>query len=144
MSSKYQKTNFYFNSIIWHEIPRRRGISVVEVGDILSRNIALSKYGNSVKQINFISIIVTSNNKVHENNYCYVADKQEFNAEVRLDYHAAFAVKDDEHAFKAFIANAFLQAIEQLQSLEVKDFDFDQLKADLENLFEAQGWLIPA
>ncbi len=68
MSSKYQKSDFYFNSIIWHEIPMQRGISVVEVGDILSRNIALSKYGNSVKQINFISIIVTPNNKVHETN----------------------------------------------------------------------------
>ena len=68
----------------------------------------------------------------------------EVDAEVRLDYNAAFTVKEDEHAFKSFIAVAFLEVIDQLQSLEIKNFDFTRLKTDLENLFEAQGWLIPA
>ena len=75
MNGKYKKSDFYFNSIIWKDIPMQRGISVVEVGDLLSHNIALSKYGNSVKQINFIPIIVKPSNKVHETSYRYFHGK---------------------------------------------------------------------
>ena len=138
----YANLEFLFNSITWHEVPKEYVLFIGEVGELLSSKLKLSQYGNGLKQIFFVPIIKKPSNTIHETKYRFFPRKKEIDAEVRMDYKAVMQASSKE--FKVMLAHLFLVTLTQFKQENIQDFDIDALKTDVEDIFEAQGWMVPA
>ena len=57
-----------------------------------------------------------------------------------MDYDQV--IKVDMETFKSLVAQQYLETIDRLEKQKIENFDFRQLRRDVEDLFARQGWVV--
>ena len=107
-----------------------------QVSNILKENIRLSNYGLGLKAIVFVPMGVKPNDDFHQEFIGYDSDENRFHIKKLLDYDTLKTADVDQ--FLRMAATAFFEEIDQIQ---LPDFDTVQFKQDVEALFLERGWL---
>lgn len=107
-----------------------------QVSNILKENIRLSNYGLGLKAIVFVPMGVKPNDDFHQEFIGYDSDENRFHIKKLLDYEALKTA--DVNQFLRMAATAFFEEIDQIQ---LPDFDTTRFKQDVEALFLERGWL---
>lgn len=108
--------------------------------DVLNEHLELSDYGIGLENLTVIFIAVQPTNTLHEEVTRYSRHKKELYIQKKLPFD--LVSQYDKRQVLQLMAITYLEMLEDLDDLNVPNFDFVQLRADVQQLFEAQGWLV--
>lgn len=123
------------NCIAWDEF-RDLFLENYQIEDALTNDIYLSKYGSGLEKILFVPMGLEEEDNFHEDFIGYDDENDLFLIKKKLDYKALKTADIDQ--FLRMVATAFYEEIDQIQ---LPDFDTAQFKKDVEALFLERGWL---
>ena len=127
----------YVSSRLWHEILPK--VDLTPFIFTLHEGIDLSKYGKGIRKFYFTFIIVKPNDKVNRPYAHFSRKNKEADIAVEISYEKAQAASEEE--LMKLMEAAYLQGIEQLKALPIKDgFDVDGFLEDVEKIFSRDGW----
>jgi hypothetical protein len=122
----------------WQEAPLEKGVLIHSLSDLLQAQLTLSDYGTGVVEFNFTAILEPV--EFFPTKYQYTKHSKRIDAEMRMDYDQAVHANMD--TFKALLAQLYLHTVDLLEKEKIPDFDLPRFKADLEDFFAHQGWLV--
>jgi len=126
----------YISGRLWHDVYPK--VNLTPFIYTLHDGIDLSKYGNGLKKFYFTFIVVKPHDEI---NVPYARfDKKEKAADIAVGIPYSLVECASEKETIELMENAYLEGIEKLQSLPVKDFDAAGLKKDVEMIFSRDKW----
>lgn len=132
--------DFFFTSITWHEVSDKVVFPNLDlIRQSLNQNISLRSYGTGVHEIAYIFVAVRPTNTLHGEMMRYYKAKKEVFIQKKLPFELIEAYSEAE--VLPLMANTYLQSLQDLTKRKISDFDTKQLHTDVQQLFQAQGWL---
>ncbi|MEN0005082.1 MAG: hypothetical protein AAF798_13105 [Bacteroidota bacterium] len=130
---------FGFNGVLWHELGTQIIHKIKSFETTFNDSLNLSEYSSTVTSILFFWIIDLSDDTIHEEQISFGRKNKDIFIMHKADYQS---VKDaDEHTVSVILAEAYLDGIQKIEGLKIKDFDYTHFRNDVIQLFEGQGWL---
>ncbi|HMO39490.1 MAG TPA: hypothetical protein PKE17_08770 [Saprospiraceae bacterium] len=108
--------------------------------DSLNESLCLNDYGSGLTGLAFIFIAVQPDNRIHEEVLRYSRKKRELYIQKKLPYDLVVAY--DKPQVLQLMAATYLETLETLDKKRIPNFDLPRFRADVQALFEAQGWLV--
>ncbi len=140
MEKETNRPPIWIGPILWEDL-RDKAFLVNAMEDALNDRFALSDYGSGIRSIHFVPFVLPPSNTLHEEEISYASRKKAFICKVKLDYTEAGRTNDA--GFRAMLAHRFLLAIDAISNYQVKDFDWQRFRKDVQKLFEEKGWFQP-
>lgn len=132
--------DFFFTSITWHEVSDKVVFPNLDsIRQSLNQNISLRSYGTGVHEIAYIFVAIRPTNTLHGEMMRYYKAKKEVFIQKKLPFELVEAYSEAE--VLTLMANTYLQSLQDLTKRKISDFDSKQLYTDVQQLFEAKGWL---
>ena len=132
--------DFFFTSITWHEVSDKVVFPNLDlIRQSLNQNISLRSYGTGVHEIAYIFVAIRPTNTLHGEMMRYYKTKKEIFIQKKLPFELVEAYSEAE--VLPLMANTYLQSLQDLTKRKISDFDSKQLCTDVQQLFEAKGWL---
>ena len=132
--------DFFFTSITWHEVSDKVVFPNLDlIRQSLNQNISLRSYGTGVHEIAYIFVAIRPTNTRHGEMMRYYKTKKEIFIQKKLPFELVEAYSEAEVLI--LMANTYLQSLQDLTERKISDFDTKQLCTDVQQLFEAKGWL---
>ena len=114
--------------------------NVTVLGERLNESLEISNYG-SITSLGVIFIIKPPENQIHQESVVYSRKYKDVRILKRLPWD--FVLNNDEEAILHLMARTYLDILEELpRQRKIKDFDLPALRRDVEQLFDAKGWLV--
>ena len=132
-----EKKSFILNTIHWHEIADK--LNVLPIEQALNEHIDLSNYGTGVRRIYFTYIAVRPTNTIHENEARYLAKSKTLDLSLQLSYEHVLTAEPARVLH--MMAALFLVSIDLYERFRIKEFDEENFRQDVRNLFEQRGWI---
>ena len=123
------------SGIFWEEF-EPLFLEIIQIWDALEETVPLFKYGSGLEGIVFAPMGVEPNDDFHQEFIGYDPDEKKFHIKKMLPYHTLKTADIDQ--FLRMAATAFYEEIDQIQ---LPDFDTARFKKDVEALFLERGWL---
>lgn len=133
---------FVISGILWHEIGDKVAFGNANaMEDVLNEYIDIEIYGGGLKGIAVIFIVVQPSNTIHEEVTRYSRKKKELYIQKKLPFDLVSQYDKDQ--VLQLMAITYLKVLqdEELGDLRIPNFDLTELRKDITELFEAQGWL---
>lgn len=132
--------DFFFTSITWHEVSDKVVFPNLDlIRQSLNQNISLRSYGTGIQEIAYIFVAIRPTNTLHGEMMRYYKTKKEIFIQKKLPFELVEAYSEAE--VLPLMANTYLQSLQDLTKRKISDFDSKQLCTDVQQLFEAKGWL---
>jgi hypothetical protein len=132
---------FYISSITWKEVTDKVAMDNAPLlEDILNEHLELSDYGTGLEHLTVIFIAVQSANTIHEEVTRYSHQKKELYIQKKLPFD--LVNQYDKRQVLQLMATTYLDVLEELEDINVKNFDLHKFQADVRKLFEGQGWMV--
>ena len=132
--------DFFFTSITWHEVSDKVVFPNLDlIRQSLNQNISLRSYGTGIQEIAYIFVAIRPTNTIHGEMMRYYKAKKEVFIQKKLPFELVEAYSEAE--VLPLMANTYLQSLQDLTKRKISDFDSKQLYTDVQQLFEAKGWL---
>jgi hypothetical protein len=122
-----KRKDFELTSIVSHEVQDKIDTNPME--SLLNSKVNLSDYGNSIKKIYFVIIVVQPENKLHENKVEFHSDTGTLEVALQLSYK--HVVNSNIKEIQDMMTALFLSAINLYQEIREIDFDWKKYKIDL-------------
>ena len=129
---------FSVTARIWKNVPLEKGSLIHSLSALLNEQLRLSQYGDGVVEYNFTAIIEPSD--FFPAKHRYLKSEKRIDVETKMDYDQV--IKVDMETFKSLVAQQYLETIDRLEKQKIENFDFGQLRRDVEDLFARQGWVV--
>lgn len=131
---------FVISGIVWHELSDK--IAIVNTNalkDVLNGHLQLDTYG-ALSGIAFIYIVTQPDDEIHEECFSYSRKNKELYIQMRLPYAEVQSASTPEVLH--MMAAKYLQTMQEwLPKKKIPNFNHSRFVADLQDLFERQGWL---
>lgn len=128
------------NAIAWQDVAAK--VDVEPMQKLLGNFIRLVNYGEGVKQVVFTFIATPTSDIFHDNDASFDAKTGAIQMALRLSYeHVQSATK--KRCWQ-MMASLVLVSLDLYDGLVITNFDLISFRDDLQNLFEQEGWLVPA
>lgn len=138
--SAHSIENFFFTAITWHEVSSKIISTNLDlIRQSLNQNISLRSYGTGVHEIAYIFVAIRPTNTLHGEMVRYYKAKKEVFIQKKLPFELVEAYSEAEVLL--LMANTYLQSLQDLIKRKINDFDSKQLYTDVQQLFQAKGWL---
>ncbi|HMO39492.1 MAG TPA: hypothetical protein PKC76_13660 [Saprospiraceae bacterium] len=132
---------FVVSGILWHEIGNKVSPdNTNKVENLLNTALLFENYGSGLTGLAFIFIVVQPDNRIHEEVLRYSRKKRELYIQKKLPYDLVVAY--DKPQVLQLMAATYLETLETLDKKRIPNFDLPRFRADVQALFEAQGWLV--
>ena len=133
---------FVVTGIVWHEVQDKTAFENINmVEDVLNDHLQLSNYGPGlIGGIAFVFIAQQPDNTIHKEEMTYRRKKKELYIQMKLPYESV--AQYERPQVLELMAGTYLRTIQQFGKLKIPDFDYQRFAKDVEQLFEAQGWLV--
>lgn len=132
---------FYLSPITWQELTDKVAFDNAPLlEDTLNAHLSLSNYGSGLDRLSFVFIAVQPDNRIHEEVLRYSRKKRELYIQKKLPYDLVVAC--DKPQVLQLMAATYLETLEDLDKKRIPDIDLPRFRADVQALFEAQGWLV--
>lgn len=135
---KKDNLEFWVGFIAWKDFTPH-GFNLIGLEDALN-TLTLSKYGNGIKTLKFIPMVLSPENRIHEEEIEYSRRKRELNIQLKLDYQEV--INAGLVGFLPLVGQLLLRAIDESPQQRIKDFNWSAFRQDIENLLSANGWLL--
>ncbi|MCB0557990.1 MAG: hypothetical protein H6573_14715 [Lewinellaceae bacterium] len=129
---------FGVTTIAYEEVAYK--LPLTRLIDTLNENLLLDKYG-AIEGLGVIFIIKPPENQIHQESVVYSRKYKDIRVLRRLPWD--FVLNNDEAAILHLMARTYLDILDELpRQRKIKDFDLPALRRDVEQLFDAKGWLV--
>ena len=129
---------FAVTTIAYEEVAYK--LPLTRLIDTLNENLLLDKYG-AIEGLGVIFIIKPPENQIHQESVVYSRKYKDIRVLRRLPWD--FVLNNDEAAILHLMARTYLDILDELpRQRKIKDFDLPALRRDVEQLFDAKGWLV--
>ena len=129
---------FAVTTIAYEEVAFK--LPLIRFMDILNENLRLDNYG-VIEGLGVIFIIKPPENQIHQESVVYSRKYKDIRVLRRLPWD--FVLNNDEAAILHLMARTYLDILDELpRQRKIKDFDLPALRRDVEQLFDAKGWLV--
>lgn len=136
---KKKNSEFWVGFIAWKDFTPH-GFNLLSLENALNDRLNLSDYGPAISSFNFIPMILTPNNRVHEEEIAYVPKKRELDIQLKVDYQQA--INAGVNGFLPLVGEVLLKGIDEASQENIQDFDWPRFRADVANLLSESGWLV--
>lgn len=136
-----QKRPFWVGAIVWKDFTDH-ALQVKKFEDQLNEKLCLSNYGPAITSFNYIPMVLSPANRIHEEEFSYDPKKKETNIHIKLDYQIVINTGLD--GFLTLVGKALLDGIEILAKKDIVPFDWPRFVKDVEQLLAENGWLLRA
>ena len=138
--STHNIEDFFFTAITWHEVSAKIISTNLDlIRQSLNQNISLRSYGTGVHEIAYIFVALRPTNTLHGEMVRYYKAKKEVFIQKKLPFELVEAYSEAE--VLTLMVNTYLQSLHDLSKRKISDFDSKQLCSDVQQLFQAEGWL---
>ena len=134
-----KKPSFWVGAIAWRDF-QPHALSVVHLEEALNKHLCLNDYGPAMTSFNFIPMVLSPENRIHEEEIEYSRRKRELNIQLKLDYQEV--INAGLVGFLPLVGQLLLRAIDESPQQRIKDFNWSAFRKDIENLLSANGWLL--
>lgn len=93
------------------------------------------------KEVSRLSSLLQDLTKPFKKKKLFTVAKKELYIQTRLPYE--LVEQYERPQVLQLMAATYLRTIQRFDELKIKDFNHQQFAKDVEELFEAQGWLVP-
>lgn len=134
------KSEFWIGFIAWKDFTPH-GVNLVILENALNKKLCLKAYGSGITSFNFIPMVLTPNNRVHEEEIAYTPKKKELDIQLKVDYQQA--INAGVNGFLPLVGEVLLKGIDEAGQKNIHDFDWPRFRRDVEQLLSQNGWLLP-
>lgn len=131
-----EKRQIYISGRLWHEVYPK--VDLTPFIYVLHDKIDIKKYGKGLKKFYFTFIVVKPHDEINVPYACF--DKKEKAADIAVGISYSLVEHASQKETIKLMENAYLEGIEKLGELPIKDFDAAALKKDVESIFSRDGW----
>lgn len=126
----------YVSGRLWHEIYPK--VNLTPFIYVLHDTIDLGKYGKGLKKFYFTFIVVKPHDEINVPYARFDRKRKAADIAVKIPYHVVEGASEKETI--QLMESAYLEGVDKLAELPIRDFDSIGLKKDVEEIFSRDGW----